>query len=751
VGKYFDVTRHFSGASEVGSNYVSMADGVYVLYQDSILELDPATGATAKTFYLKGEPANVGQQALAGAPGWGSINAWEDLLIATSDPVAVETIKGPNITPGRLPVGMTQVIDRGQKWRYLVADAAPAGWADATFDDSAWAVGTAEFRTENDVDDPTKVKRGTVVPLHDRADALLLRYTFNGSKLADTVELAFMVNFSDGFIARLNGKEIARANIDSTDGHIVKVRPHAPQGFELFVIRNAAKLIHPGANVLAIEARVDPRKDTDLEMDAYLVASATLLGGPAAVEGSAFDPVELLHPAKNAAGSRRLVVIDRHSGQTLWQRDADFAFRHNTVVAGKGLVFCIDGVSPMTVQSLRRRGVTVSNNAKLLALDARTGRVVWSTTEDAAGTFLSYSAKCDVLLQAGSAYRDRARDETDRGMVAYRGRDGHVLWKDMSIDYGGPCLLWHDTIITNGAGGFQLDLLTGKRTGWTYKRMYGCNTAVASEHLLTFRSAAAGFCDLTGGSGTGNLGGFRSGCTSNLIVADGVLNAPDYTRTCKCAYQNQSSLAFIPMPDAEMWTFAPPNTLPPAGRNDLTPQRLPASGGGRRLGVNFGAPGDRRADNGTLWLDFPSVGGPSPKVDVKVTGDDLRWFRRHALTVAGDGLAWVEASGGEGVRTVRLDLAAEPDGPQRYTLRLYFCEPDDVQPGERVFSVAVQGDKVIDHLDVAKEAGGAGRGIVREFKGVNIGKSLEVALTPSADAKLKAPVLSGLELIAEAR
>ena len=29
-----------------------------------------------------------------------------------------------------------------------------------------------------------------------------------------------------------------------------------------------------------------------------------------------------------------------------------------------------------------------------------------------------------------------------------------------------------------------------------------------------------------------NLGGSKSGCTSNLIVADGVLNAPDYIRTC---------------------------------------------------------------------------------------------------------------------------------------------------------------------------------------------------------------------------
>ncbi len=51
-----------------------------------------------------------------------------------------------------------------------------------------------------------------------------------------------------------------------------------------------------------------------------------------------------------------------------------------------------------------------------------------------------------------------------------------------------------------------------------------------SEHLITFRSGYAAFYDLTNDSGTGFLAGFRSGCSNNLIAADGVLNAPDYTR-----------------------------------------------------------------------------------------------------------------------------------------------------------------------------------------------------------------------------
>ena len=43
--------------------------------------------------------------------------------------------------------------------------------------------------------------------------------------------------------------------------------------------------------------------------------------------------------------------------------------------------------------------------------------------------------------------------------------------------------------------------------------------------MLTFRSGAAGYYDLLNDGGTGNFGGFKSGCTSNLVVANGVLNA----------------------------------------------------------------------------------------------------------------------------------------------------------------------------------------------------------------------------------
>jgi len=213
--------------------------------------------------------------------------------------------------------------------------------------------------------------------------------------------------------------------------------------------------------------------------------------------------------------------------------------------------------------------------------------------------------------------------------IAYQGSDGAVLWERGSST-GGPCLLHGDMVIAQGGtNGNARDILTGETsmrehplTGdsvpWSFSRKYGCNTVIGSKYLLTFRSGAAGYYDMRNNSGTGNFGGTKSGCSSNLIAANGVLNAPDYMRTCTCGYQNRTSLAMVHMPEAEMWTYTTLGS---------------ASGPIKKVGVNFGAPGDRLADNGVLWLDYPSVGGSSPNIGVTTVPSNPRWFRHHASRV----------------------------------------------------------------------------------------------------------------------
>ncbi|MBN2311778.1 MAG: hypothetical protein JXR94_22555, partial [Candidatus Hydrogenedentes bacterium] len=433
----------------------------------------------------------------------------------------------------------------------------------------------------------------------------------------------------------------------------------------------------------------------------------------------------------------------------------------------------------------------------------------------------------------------------------------------------------------------------------TYERTKGCNYHICSEHLITFRSSAAAYYDMDLDGGTGHFGGFKFGCTSNGIAADGLLNAPDYTRTCSCSYQNQTSIAMIHMPDVEVWTTFPETAV---------------DGRILRLGVNLGAPGDRRAENDTLWLEYPATAGTSPDVRIQLGAempgtvsrgavwkylddgsdqgtawrmpefDDSAWpsgraelgygdgdeattvsygpdkekkfittyFRRsfdvpelpecdaltlnvkrddgavvylngvevyragmpegavdyltlstggetwedaeidagqlvqgtnllaveihqsspgssdisfdlemepavegpewilhHSSFMEGDGPRWVGASGASGLQD--LTIALNPGGEREfpYTVRLYFAELQDLAPGQRIFSASLQGRQVLDAFDIAKAAGGPRRTVMREFTGVMVKDELAIRLTSDPGAAVQAPLLCGVEVIAE--
>jgi len=440
-----------------------------------------------------------------------------------------------------------------------------------------------------------------------------------------------------------------------------------------------------------------------------------------------------------ASSSRILMVMDRYSGRVIWSRQAKYNFRHNTIAIAAGKIFCIDGISEKKLNYLKRRGFQITDKPTLYALDVLTGEVIWSKTKDVFGTWLGYSTEHDVLVQAGSLGRDRAFDEIGRRMIAYQADDGRILW-DNDREYKGPVMLHHDTIITqhdavdllSGRQKMRPHAITGTMIPWQYKRNYGCNTVIACENLLTFRSAAAGFYDLQNDGGTGNLGGFKSGCTSNLIPADGVLNAPDYTRTCICSYQNQTSLALVHNPKAEMWTFTA-----------LAPDDAPV----KQVGINFGAPGDRLADNGTLWLDYPSVGGPSPDIPIEIGSPKPQWLRYHSSQMAEGPLKWVTSSGGKNIRNLKITLAKGQSKPRSYTVRLFFAELEQMQPGQRVFDVTIQNTQVLKDFDIAREAGGLYRGIVKEFTGIEVNQHLIITLISSSGSAHIGPILNGLEIV----
>jgi hypothetical protein len=96
---------------------------------------------------------------------------------------------------------------------------------------------------------------------------------------------------------------------------------------------------------------------------------------------------------------------------------------------------------------------------------------------------------------------------------------------------------------------------------------------------------------------------------------------------------------------------------------------------------------------------------------------------------------WVEASGAKGITSVSVRIASgsgRNNASKTYTVRLHFIEPDNIEPGRRVFDVALQGKTVLQDFDIIKETQSPDVGLMKEFTQINISDTLTVSLTPPA-------------------
>lgn len=272
--------------------------------------------------------------------------------------------------------------------------------------------------------------------------------------------------------------------------------------------------------------------------------------------------------------------------------------------------------------------------------------------------------------------------------------------------------------------GERTNPLTGKKEPRTIPKSYGCDGGVDYGNFFTMRSGTPAFYDKRSESGVCNISGPRSGCTNSIIPACGVLNVPYFYEGCTCSYPLPAGLAMVNMPqDHEQWAAWGPGS----------------SENIERVGINFGAPGDRMTDEGTLWLEYPSRGGASPDVHVSVEPESAQYFYQHSVWMhEGEGWPWVAASGVEGASTVTVSGLK----PGKFTVRLQFAEPSEGSV-DRKFAIDINDQSAVASLDVYQAASGAMRSIVREFRGVDVETEIKLGLTSIKGET----VLCGIELI----
>jgi len=156
-------------------------------------------------------------------------------------------------SPATPPVTHRALIAGNAEWRYLVTDN-PRGqhWTSPAFDPTAWRLGRASFGF-GDGEFATKI-----TPVRGQPTAIYLRREFQIAQADAVTEIGLLIDYSDGFIAYVNGREVARINIARSSGRNVQtVKARGARGATYLPLNDAHLYLRDGANVLAIEAHAN--------------------------------------------------------------------------------------------------------------------------------------------------------------------------------------------------------------------------------------------------------------------------------------------------------------------------------------------------------------------------------------------------------------------------------------------------------------------------------------------------------------
>jgi hypothetical protein len=164
------------------------------------------------------------------------------------------------------PVTFKNIIGRDAYWQYLVpASEIGDSWKDRGFDASSWNTGKAGFGY-GDNDDST---------LLNNIVSVFIRKEFSITNLQNIQELVLSIDYDDGFVAYINGHEIARSNLGSINpvpynqltGTDQREATMYQGGYpENFVIEDPGTFLVEGINIIAIQGHNSDPSSSDLSL-----------------------------------------------------------------------------------------------------------------------------------------------------------------------------------------------------------------------------------------------------------------------------------------------------------------------------------------------------------------------------------------------------------------------------------------------------------------------------------------------------
>ena len=163
------------------------------------------------------------------------------------------------------------LINQGDLFRYEIANEnIEDDWITNSFDDDEWEIGNSGFGF-SDNDDNTVIPNGTI--------AVYLRKNFTIQNANDIDRLLLDIDYDDGFVAYINGVEVARANVsgsppsyDTTTNIEHEAQMYWGGSPERFIIENADEFLVDGENVLSIQVHNISDTSSDMTLIPFLSA-----------------------------------------------------------------------------------------------------------------------------------------------------------------------------------------------------------------------------------------------------------------------------------------------------------------------------------------------------------------------------------------------------------------------------------------------------------------------------------------------
>ena len=300
------------------------------------------------------------------------------------------------------------LVDEDAPLKYLVpptTSTIASTWTSASFDDSTWTAGQSAVGYDTaptaSADYLTFINTnvGSQMNVSPQRNAAFIRYSFLLANPSQLTSLSLQLRYDDGFVAYLNGTEVARANFTGTPAPTSSASSSHTDSqaavYQTFNVSSFLNKLVAGNNVLAIAGLNRSTDTSDFLIDPLL--SANRVNPP--ILGFMATPTP---GAANNPGSLGFVADTKFSVDRGFYT-SPFDVQITTATTGAQIRYTLDGSAPTATTGLLYAGpIHISNTTNLRAAAFKTG---YTPTDVDTEAYLFLNS---VIHQSGTGLPDYA-------------------------------------------------------------------------------------------------------------------------------------------------------------------------------------------------------------------------------------------------------------------------------------------------------------------------------------------------------